>query len=182
MKLFILNVMILATILASVSCSPGPQGPANDDIVSPPGGITYRANVHQQGERDWPPVKQTKVTLQVLGGTIDIEYRDYIETRAGQTRNNIIFLSGRNAPDLLDPLKITYRPEGRPPVNHPEGITIARDGEMYGGIGGRDKKSSRVILVIHIDSRIKRGEYPFEIQLEYEGKIFGSLPVTVKVK
>jgi len=104
-KLTISGVAILATLLVSISCSPpGPPGAANDDIVYPPGGFTYRANVHQQGEPDWPPIQQTEVTLDALSGTVDIQYRDYIETEAGETRNNIIFLNGQNAPELLNPL------------------------------------------------------------------------------
>ena len=154
----------------------GTPGAANDDIVYPPGGFTYRANVHQQGEPDWLPVQQTEVTLEALSGTIAIQYRDYIETKAGETRNNIIFLNGRNAPELLDPLEVYYRA-----VDLPDGITIERDRQMYGGIGGQDKKSSRVVLLIHIASQVKPGEYPFAIHLEYEGKDFGRLPCTVKV-
>ena len=30
---------------------------ANDDVVSAPGGFTYRAGIHQQGQPDWPPVQ-----------------------------------------------------------------------------------------------------------------------------
>ena len=155
-NLAISGVVILAILLVSVSCSPpGSSGAANDDIVYPPGGFTYRANVHQQGERDWPAVQQTEVTLEALSGAIDIEYRDYIETKAGETRNNIIFLNGQNAPELLDPLQVYYRA-----VDLPDGITIDRDGQMYGGIGGQDRKSSRVVLLIHIASQVKPGEYP----------------------
>jgi hypothetical protein len=154
----------------------GPPEASNDDIVYPPGGFTYRANVHQQGQPDWPAVQQTEVTLDALSGTIDIKYRNYIETKAGETRNNIIFLSGRNAPELLDPLQVYYRAVGLP-----DGITVERDGQMYGGIGGQDRKSSRVALLIHITSQVKPGEYPVAIHLEYEGRDFGSLPCTVKV-
>jgi hypothetical protein len=154
----------------------GTPGAANDDIVFPPGGFTYRANVHQQGEPDWPPVQQTEVTLDALSGTVNIQYRDYIETEAGETRNNIIFLNGRDAPELSDPLKVQYHNEGLP-----DGIHVERDRQMYGGIGGQDKKSSRVVLLVHIAPQVKPGEYPFAIQLEYEGKDFGSIPCTIRV-
>ena len=52
---------------------------------------------------------------------------------------------------------------------------------MYGGIGGKDRKSSKVVLQIHIASYVESGEYPIAIQLEYEGKDFGSFLCTVKV-
>jgi hypothetical protein len=115
--------------------------------------------------------------LSTPSGSIGIRYRSYIETLAGETRNNIISLDAHNAPEVTDPLQVNYRPEGLP-----DGITLVRGMQMYGGIGGQDKKSSRVVLAINIASQVKQGEYPFAIQLEYEGKNFGSLPVTVKVK
>lgn len=155
---------------------PGPSAAASDDIVYPPGGFTYRANVHQQGEPDWPPVQQTEVTIDALSGTVDIQYRDYIETKSGETRNNIIFLNGGNAPELSDPLQVQYRAEGLP-----DGITLERDREMYGGIGGQDRHSSRVVLLIHIAPQVTLGEYAFSIHLEYEGKDFGSIPCTIQV-
>lgn len=177
MKKLIMGLLVLVLLSVTVACSPpASSGAANDDIVYPPGGFTYRANVHQQGERDWPAVQQTQVTLEALSGTIDIQYRDYIETKAGETRNNIFFLNGRNAPELLDPLQVYYRA-----VDLPDGVTVEQDRQMYGGIGGQDRKSSRVVLLIHIASQVKPGEYPFAIHLEYEGKDFGSLPCTVKV-
>jgi hypothetical protein len=155
---------------------PGTPGAANDDIVYPPGGFTYRSNVHQQGQPDWPPVPQNEITLATTSSTIDIQYREYIETKAGETRNNIIFLNGRSAPDISDPLQINYVAVGLP-----DGISIQKDQKMYGGIGGQDKKSARVVLKIFIASQVKPGEYPFSIHLEYDGKEIGSIPCTVKV-
>jgi hypothetical protein len=197
MKKIITGLLVLFLLLVQIACTketapatvPTPQAPpavtspaqkppeaANDDVVSAPGGFTYRAGIHQQGQPDWPPVQQTEVTLDALSGTVDIQYRNYIETQAGETRNNIIFLNGGNAPELSDPLQVQYRAEGLP-----DGITLERDREMYGGIGGQDKRSSRVALKISIAPQVKPGEYPFAIQLEYEGKDFGSIPCTIKV-
>ena len=183
MKKLITGLLMLSLLSMTVACAKErapapaePSGAANDDIVYPPGGFTYRANVHQQGEPDWPPVQQTEVTLDALSGTVDIQYRDYIETKAGETRNNIIFLNGGDAPKLSDPLKIQYRAEGLP-----DGINVERDRQMYGGIGGQNKKSSRVVILVHIAPQVKPGEYPFAIHLEYEGKDFGSIPCTIKV-
>ena len=66
-------------------------------------------------------------------------------------------------------------------VDLPDGITIERDGQMYGGIGGQDKQSSRVVLLIHIAPQVKPGEYPFAIYLEYEGKDYGTIPCQIEV-
>ena len=155
---------------------PGTPGAANDDIVTPPGGWTYRANVHVQGQQDWPSFQESVTALSTLSGSIGIRYRDYIETKAGEIRNNIIFLDARNAPEITDALQISYRPEGLP-----AGITVERDRQMYGGIGGEGRKGSRVTLKINIAPDVKPGEYPFAIQLEYEGKDFDILPCTIKV-
>lgn len=150
---------------------PGTLGAAADDIVTPPGGSTYRANVHQQGQPDWPPIQQTEVTLQSLFRTLSIKYRDYIETEAGETRNNIIYLKVSGFPPL-DPLKVNYEA-----VNVPSGINVEQHWQIYGGIGGQDKKSSRTLLKIYIAPQVAPGEYPFTIEV---GGL-GSVPCTVKV-
>ena len=186
-RLWIAVSLLVALVLLTGGCvnstpqpaptpAPGPPEAANDDIVYPPGGFTYRANVHQEGQPEWPAIQQTEVTLEALSGTIDIQYRDYIETKAGETRNNIIFLSGKNAPELLDSIQVYYRA-----VEPPDGITVEQGKQMYGGIGGKDKESSRVVLLIHIAPQVKPGEYPLAIYLQYEGKDFGSIPCIIKV-
>ena len=174
-------VLLIGLLISYGACSSpagpaGPPAPAGDDIVIPPGGFTYRANVHQQGQPDWPPIQENEVTIETPSGTLDVKYRDYIETKAGETRNNIIFLNANNSPELSDPLQVNYDAAGLP-----DGITIQRDKEMYGGIGGQDRGSSRVVLQINIASYVKTGEYTFVIRLEYEGTDFGSLPCTIKV-
>ena len=37
---------------------------AADDILFPPGGVAYRANVHGPGEKPWPPVEEKRVVLE----------------------------------------------------------------------------------------------------------------------
>jgi hypothetical protein len=69
---------------------------AADDILYPPGGPAYRCNVHQVGViNPWPQIDSVTVFL----GTgeneflIGLMHRNYIETRAGEARNNILRLS-----------------------------------------------------------------------------------------
>ncbi len=202
-RLIILGIVILSVILlVPVSCNktpvsessptptlpppltqtpplgalPGTPGAANDDIVFPPGGFTYRANVHAQGQPSgWPPVAQTEVTLRRLIQTADITYRSYIETRAGETRNNIFYLEVGGYPGL-DPLKVDYKA-----VNLPEGISVVRGEEMYGGIGGQNRKASRVVMQIYIAEGVVSSEYTFAFQVVIDGINFGSIPCTVKV-
>jgi len=97
---------------------PGTAGATNDDIVFPPGGFTYSANVHQAGQLDWPQVEQTEATLWHLTRIASITYRSYLETKAGETRNDIFFLKITGFPSL-DPLKATYES-----ANLPEGFTL----------------------------------------------------------
>jgi len=156
--------------------APGTPGFANDDIVSAPGGFTYRASIHQEGQPDWPPVPVSEIALNTSLGSVSIMYRSYIETLAGEARNNIINLDAKNAPKIADPLQVNYY------VSLVGGITVSQGIKGYGGIGGQDRKSSQRVLVIHIEPWVQPGEYPFEIQVEYEGKNIGSLPVIVKVK
>jgi len=70
-------------------------GEAPDDILPAPGmGPQYRANmtaVRRGGTHvvnPWPPILGTEVTIGTPPNTAQITYRDYIETEAGQTRNN----------------------------------------------------------------------------------------------
>jgi hypothetical protein len=154
---------------------PGTPGAAADDIVTPPGGCTYRANVHQEGQPDWPAILQSETSLVSSSQTLSITYRSYIETRAGETRNNIFYLKASGTPPL-DPLTVNYEA-----VDLPGGVTMERDRQMYGGIGGQDKTSSRVLLKVHVASDVKSGEYPFAIQMSFGGTNFGSVPCVLKV-
>jgi hypothetical protein len=159
------------TSVPPMGVPPGTPGAANDDIVTPPGGFTYRANVHQQGQPDWPAIQETEVSLKRFFLTLNIKYRSYIETKAGETRNNIIFLEVNGFPPL-DPLKVSYQT-----VNVPQGIDAEQDWQTYGGIGGQNEKASKTLLRINIAAQLAPGEYSFDIKVAN----FGSIPCTVKV-
>jgi hypothetical protein len=160
---------------APIGVPPGTAGAANDDIVFPPGGFTYRATVHQVDQPDWPSIEQTEATLWNLTRIANITYRSYIETKAGETRNNILYLKIIGFPSL-DPLKAAYES-----VNLPEGFTLERGEEMNGGIGGQDEKSSRIVMKINISEKVAPGEYTFQFKVMVDGAKFGSVPCTVKV-
>ncbi len=150
-------------------------GDASDSVVFPPGGFTYAANVHQQGEPDWPPVPQTDVTLNHLFYMANLTYRSYIETHSGETRN-IIFLLKLSGIPPLDPIKSTYEPEGLP-----QDFTAETGQMMYGGIGGRDQTGSRIVMKISIAGEIAPGEYTFQFKVTIDGTDFGRIPCTIKV-
>jgi hypothetical protein len=153
--------------------SSGQTSEAADDIVTVPGGAAYRANVHQAGVPDkWPSILLTDILLRNGYHDLSVHYRSYIESKAGETRNNIIETS------------IDISNTGAPLVNHeltlysmsvPQGIILGMfDG---GGIPGTDK----MVLTIQISPGITPGEYSFDIGIVFDDMYYGALPCTIKV-
>jgi hypothetical protein len=143
---------------------------APDDIVPAPGlGPAYRANIHQQDvENPWPPVNTTKVTITSAfeADTVYIQYRDYIETKAGESRNNAISISvGNRAVGSLN----LYT------VNLPAGIEVT-EGMRWHGPGPVSP-----VLVIEISPDFKEGEHTFGIGIEIDGKDYGTISCTIEV-
>jgi len=146
----------------------GPEAP--DDIMPAPGmGPAYRANIHQQGvENPWPPIDTTEVTLGTSfeTDTVYARYRDYIETEAGESRNNIVFVSmGNRAVSSLN----LYT------VNLLTGIKVT-EGMRWHGPG-----AVSVVLMMEIAPDVQVGQYNFGIGIEVDGKDYGTIPCTIKV-
>lgn len=141
---------------------------ASDDIVPAPGmGPAYRANVHQQGMGNpWPPIEITDVFLGSGSSEAHIYYREYIETKAGETRNNVI--------KVIMPSK-EVRSLSLYAIDIPAGITLT-DGMRWSG-----PRAMASVLVIEISPDVAPGEYPLEIGLEINGKDYGVIPCTIKV-
>ena len=143
---------------------------AADDIVITPGGGAYRANVHHQGEENpWPSIESTRAVLGSGADSLRISYRDYIETGAGETRNNIIHVGkegGLHGSNLA-----LYA------VAVPAGIELTDGGRGIGLPG-----ATGAVLVIEISPDVAPGRYSFEIGLEIDGKDYGTVPCTVEVR
>jgi len=140
-----------------------------DDIIPTPGGWAYRANVHQQGvENPWPPIESTSIVLGSGADTLNISYRDYIETEAGGIKNNII-RAGKEG-GLFDSRLALYS------VVVPAGIELS-DGGRGVGLPG----TLGTILVIEISPDVTPGQYSFEIGLEIDGRDYGTVPCAIKV-
>jgi hypothetical protein len=148
---------------------PLPTGPeAPDDIVPTPGGFAYSANVHQMGEPDkWPSIQSANVTLGSGSEALNINYRNYIDTKAGETRNNIIFLWKEGG--LFDEKLELYS------IDVADGIRLTN-----GGGGGRPGILLNV-LAIEISPEVAAGQYTFQIGIEVGGKDYGTIPCTVSV-
>jgi len=149
---------------------PPPMGEeAPDDIMPTPGGGTYRANVHQSGvENPWPPIESTDVVLGSGSDVLNVSYRDYIKTEAGETRNNTIRI--RKEGGLFNSQLALYS------VHVPSGIVLT-DGGRGVGLPG----TLGAILVIEIAQDVAPGEYPLEIGLMINGKYYGTVTCIVKV-
>lgn len=142
---------------------------AADDIVSTPGGGTYRANVHQEGiANPWPPIESTDIVLGSSADTLNISYRDYIDTKAGEIRNNIIRVTKEGG--LFDSVLELYS------TSVPDGLELVDAGR---GVGL--PHTLGVVLAIIISADVAPGEYPLEIGLIVNGKDYGTITCTVNV-
>lgn len=144
------------------SARPGVERP--DDIVPTPGGPQYRANVHQEGiENPWPPIETKE---EFLAENVICIYRAYIETRAGEARNNIVRVvtPGRDTNKLN--LYIS---------NTPTGIEVKQGMEWHG------PRTTAQVLVIEISRGVQLGQYSFEVGVVIDGKDYGKVPCTIKV-
>jgi len=182
---FILAAMVLVGLLPATACqtnggethTPIPvkdmgilwsEQEAPDDIMPVPGGgPAYRANVHQQGvENPWPSIEVSEVFLGSGSNEAHIYYRNYIETAAGEKRNNVVkvIIPGKDVNSL------SLYADDIPP-----GITLT-DGLQW---SGPSAKAS--VLVIEISPDVMPGEYILEIGLEINGKDYGTIPCTIEV-
>ncbi len=156
-----------STPIPTTSVPPATGGEAPDDIMVTPFGPAYRANFYQEGvENPWLSIQ---ITEAVLGDDVDVAhvwYRDYIETKAGETRNNIVIV---RTPDWdIQSLNLYAS-------NIPSGIEIAERERWHG------PRTIASVLIIEIAQDIQPGEYTFEIGLEIDGKDYGSVPCIIKI-
>jgi len=144
---------------------------APDDIVYTPGGSAYRANVFEQGvQNPWPPIEMTVVQIGSGSKTIDVRYRNHIVTKAGETRNNILYLNKEGGFDTTRIIDIKlYSTEQL------SSLELFQEGGA--GLIGQEV----TVLVIEIPPDIKTGEYNFETGLEIEGRDYGTIPCLVEV-
>lgn len=165
--------------VSSLPASPPTLTPAEeapDDIVYPPGGPAYRANVHQAGVPDkWPSIQSKDVTLNGSFGTAQVSYRDYIETKAGQTINNIFSAYLPDAQPIDGTKAIELSLEA---IDAPKGITLSQSGNVHLSDPARRTKT---VLKIVIASQVTQGEYKFNIDMEIDGEDYDSIPCTIKV-
>ncbi len=141
---------------------------ASDDIVITPAGPAYRGNVNQQGVKN--PYLPVQTTVVPLTGAEDVrlDYRSNIETKAGQTRNNILWLYGTSI-SAKQGQTVVFAPE-----NLPSGFEALPAQTTVSPM-------TKAVLEIHISSAVQAGNYSFQIRTEIDGQDYGTVPCTVDV-
>jgi hypothetical protein len=153
--------------MVSVSCSSEEIEGSPDDIVFTPGGLAYRANVHAAGKKNpWPDIDSRKVILSNNSSTAQVSYRNYIETKAGETRNNLFYISVIDA--NINEVFLNV-------INIPDKIQIS-EVERARMLDRMD-----LVLAIHISQQAESGEYEFEVEVNINGEEYGKVPCIIKV-
>ena len=173
-------VMVILLLLVLTACqsdngitqtgsSPSPAGTkAPDDLVNTPGGTAYRAGSQQERvENNWPAIETASVALGTGLDVLNIHYRAYIESKAGETRNNIIGVSKDGG--LVGKNLSLYT------VGVPEGLKIT----ILNGVGLPGALAA--VLAIEIKPGVTSGEYTFKIGIEIDARDYSTIPCTVKV-
>ncbi len=176
MKRFVILVIFIVVLITSFIACQTAEGQADDIVPVPGGGPMYRANVHEEGVKNpWPPIEDTEVALGEPPDGAQIWYRDYIETGAGQTRNNLFTIY---LPDAISS-DTTYIKTVLQAVNLPSGITVTQDDwEWHGSDPARRSKTA---LVNEISPQLDAGEYTFAINVNIDGRDYGTLPCIISV-
>ena len=159
------------TPIPTTSVSPVTGEEAADDIILTPGGPAYRARFYQEGVvNPWPPIESSEAILEDNGNYISLHYRDYIETKVGETRNNILYLQSPGSD--ISSLKLYA-------IDIPTGIEVKERMRWHGPIG--TVLSIIPVLIIEVSQDVKPGQYTFEISLEIDGKDYGCVPCIIKI-
>lgn len=144
-------------------------GQAADDIMVTPAGPAYRASVNQQGVNNpWPEVQTVETPLNVAGEDIRLNYRAYIETKPGETRNNILWLYGTSISTKMGKV-VVFTPE-----NLPSGIATNLEQTTVSPV-------TKAVMQIEISTTMPTGVYMFNIHIEIDGKDYGRVPCTINV-
>ncbi len=141
---------------------------ASDDIVITPAGPAYRGNVNQQGAKN--PFLPVQTTVVPLTGTEDVrlDYRGSIETKPGQTRNNILWLYGTSVSGKQGQTVI-FTPE-----NLPSGIEALPAQTTVSPV-------TKAVMEIRISSAVQAGKYSFQLRTQIGDQDYGAVPCTVDV-
>jgi hypothetical protein len=167
-----------------------------DDVIYCGGRVTsYRANcpyvVHRLGEDRAPGldfVKETEVTLSGCQFAASVNYRDYIETRAGEIRSNLLSVMLQTGSVNADELISIARQTGKKIANYEikqrgacPGIWVRKIWAMNSTFGGLYLGHTVFYLIIEISPQAKPGDYTLHFILDDSGQNCGELPCIIHV-
>ena len=119
----------------------------------------------------------TTTTLGAEPETAQIMYRDSIETKAGQTRNNILYIYlpsvSPGSPEASMHMNVDIKT-----FTLPDGFTVNHDGTGFGPVPG---VRSEVVLEIEISSQVNPGSYDLEFDVNINSEDYGQLPCRIIV-
>ena len=143
-----------------------------DEIVGTPGGSAYRANVHEQGVPDrWPEVEMAQTRITSNSGAINVRYRKDIATKAGEIRNNLLYITKETGHfDFQSEYDVKLYTISAPPNLH-----------FSQGVGGGLPGSLEKILIIEVPPEIATGIYHFSIVISIGDASYDPLPCTIEV-
>ena len=141
---------------------------AADDLVETPDGFAYRANVNPPNQ--WPEIKFVGASFGIGSSAINVMYRDYIETVAGQTRNDIFWINGTTQYNVVFTV-----------TNLPDGITTVNDDASCIYTTWQGPNDWEGVVEFKIASGIQPGNYNFNVDVQINGQDYGIVPCIIKV-
>jgi hypothetical protein len=139
---------------------------APDDIIPTADGPEYRANSEVGIESGLLPIESKEIVLSRDKYSPQVTYRDYIATKAGESRNNILHIDtgGREINKLS-----LYT------VDKPDEIEVTE------GMRWQRIDEAAVVLTIEVPADVEPGPYVFKISVRINGVDCGAVPCTIMV-
>jgi hypothetical protein len=150
-----------------------PPEAAADDIVFTAAGIGYRANVFGAVPNNWPPILEVYEDTGIGNNYARIEYRDYIETESGQTRNDIFNLSNVNDNGTSQVISNVIFAVANLPVGITANVT-------YSGSWNPGNNPMQIVS-FEISNKIRPGYYGLNVDVQIDGQDYGTVPCTINV-
>jgi hypothetical protein len=162
------DVPMLTSSAVPILTGINPAGTENsDDVVNTPEGPVYR-------EVDF---RTEEVTIGEPSKPVQITYRSHIETKAGQTRNDIFYLDLPKFNPYLAHVVVTFGV-----VDQPSEMQIIQEPVEGMWIVEPPTGTSAVrVLQISVPMKMKPGTYAFALTVSIQGETYGKVPCTINV-
>ena len=145
-----------------------------DEAMVTPGGWRYRGDFPQYKQN----IAQHSAVIGEQPDQAQITYRSDIETKAGETRTNLFYITLLNVSTETPTPYLANIQTTLGVKNIPNGLAFVQEGEGYQGAGWR---TSEVLVHIRIAAGIKPGDYTFQVAVNIDGKEYGQVPCAIKI-